>query len=302
MQDLLANIAAELRQLSGVEFWIGAAVAIAITAYLFWCMVCWYQHARLIENIPTARIRSAPQGYIELIGEAKMMEGPVIISPLSMTRCVWFSYKIEEKVREYSGKGRFRSRWRLVKQQTSDEIFMLADDTDECAIDPDDAEVITRGSRVWYKRDVMPPRRYTERTILEGEPLYAMGLFKSVASVQDQTIRQQVSLKLREWKQDPNELLDKYDADQDGEISPEEWQQARQDATLQVKRDIGQRARMRQLSIMRSSPHKSQPYILSTVHEEKLVSRYQRYALAAMSGFLVLGMMIVWSINQRLVI
>lgn len=299
MQDFLAAISLEIQQLENWEFWLGAAVAIAIALFLFWRMACWYQHARLIQNIPTARIRSAPQGYIELIGQAGMMEGPVIFSPLSQTRCVWYSYKIEEKTREYSSKGRSRTRWRVVKQATSEEVFLLDDDTGECAIDPDDAQVITRNKRVWYKHDVVPPRRYTEWTILEGEPLYAMGLFKSVASVEDQTIRQQVSHKLREWKQDPNQLLHRYDTDNDGEINQQEWQQAREDATIAVKRQIGQRAKVKQLSMMRSSPHKSQPYILSTIPEQKLIARYQRHALAAMTGFLVLGTIIIWAINQR---
>jgi len=302
MQDMLAEVALALRQLSAAEFWIGFTVVAAIACFAFWRMVCWYQHARLIENIPTARVRSAPQGYIELIGQAKMMEGPPVISPLSGMRCTWYRYKIEEKVREYEGKGRFRTRWRLVKQHTSDEVFLLEDDTGQCAIDPDDAQVITRNKQVWYKSDIVPPRRYTEVTILEGEHLYAMGLFKSVATVQDQTIRQQVSLKLREWKQDPNQLLHLYDTDRDGEISSAEWQQAQADAMLAVKRDIGQRAKMKQLSIMTRSPHKSQPYILSTVPEHKLISRYQRHALAAMLGFIVLGAILVWSINQRLVV
>jgi hypothetical protein len=299
MQDFLAAISLEIQQLENWEFWLGAAVAIAIALFLFWRMACWYQHARLIQNIPTARIRSAPQGYIELIGQAGMMEGPVIFSPLSQTRCVWYSYKIEEKTREYSSKGRSRTRWRVVKQATSEEVFLLDDGTGECAIDPDDAQVITRNKRVWYKHDVVPPRRYTEWTILEGEPLYAMGLFKSVASVEDQTIRQQVSHKLREWKQDPNQLLHRYDTDNDGEINQQEWQQAREDATIAVKRQIGQRAKVKQLSMMRSSPHKSQPYILSTIPEQKLIARYQRHALAAMTGFLVLGTIIIWAINQR---
>ncbi|WP_438969751.1 GIDE domain-containing protein [Methylophaga sp.] len=272
-----------------------------ISVYAFWQMVSWYQHARLIQNIPTARIRSAPQGYIELIGTAKMMEGPAIVSPLSGTRCTWYYYKIEEKVRDYDRKGRARSRWRLVKEHTSDEVFLLEDETGECAIDPDDARVITRDTRVWHKRDIIPPRRYTERTILEGEPLYAMGLFKSVASVEDQTIRQQVSLKLREWKNDPNLMLDRYDADQDGEISVNEWQQARVDASNVVKRAIGQRAKMKQLSILRQSPHKTQPYIISTVSEDKLIARYHYRALAAMLGFLTLGTFLVWAMNQRLV-
>ncbi len=299
MQDFLAAISLEIQQLENWEFWLGAAVAIAIALFLFWRMACWYQHARLIQNIPTARIRSAPQGYIELIGQAGMMEGPVIFSPLSQTRCVWYSYKIEEKTREYSSKGRSRTRWRVVKQATSEEVFLLDDGTGECAIDPDDAQVITRNKRVWYKHDMVPPRRYTEWTILEGEPLYAMGLFKSVASVEDQTIRQQVSHKLREWKQDPNQLLHRYDTDNDGEINQQEWQQAREDATIAVKRQIGQRAKVKQLSMMRNSSHKSQPYILSTIPEQKLIARYQRHAFAAMIGFLVLGTIIIWAINQR---
>lgn len=300
MQNFLAAIALQIRQLSDAEFWIGTAVVSAITAYLFWRMACWYQHARQIENIPTARVRSAPQGYIELIGEAKMMEGLATFSPLSHTRCVWYRYKIEEKVREYHGKDGFRTRWRVVKESTSEEVFLLRDETGECAIDPDDAQVITRDKQVWHKHDAIPPRRFTEWTIIEGEPLYAMGMFKSVASAEDQSIRQQVTQKLREWKQDQQQLLQRYDTDQDGTISLEEWQQVRHDATVAVKRDISAQAKMKKLSIMTNSPHQSQPYILSTISEQELINRYQRHALAAMLGFIVLGSLIVWAINQRI--
>lgn len=300
MQNFLAAIALQIRQLSNAEFWIGTAVVSAITAYLFWRMACWYQHARQIENIPTARVRSAPQGYIELVGEAKMMEGLATFSPLSHTRCVWYRYKIEEKVREYHGKDGFRTRWRVVKESTSEEVFLLKDETGECAIDPDDAQVITRDKQVWYKHDAIPPRRFTEWTIIEGEPLYAMGMFNSVASAEDQSIRQQVTQKLREWKQDQQQLLQRYDTDRDGTISLEEWQQVRHDATVAVKRDISAQAKMKKLSIMTNSPHKSQPYIISTISEQELINRYQRHALAAMLGFIVLGSLIVWAINQRI--
>jgi len=299
MQNFLAAIALQIRQFSNLEFWLGTTVVSTIALYLFWRMACWYQHARQIENIPTARVRSAPQGYIELVGAAKMMDGPAVFSPLSHIRCVWYSYKIEEKVREYHGKDGFRTRWRVVKQDTSEEVFLLEDDTGECAIDPDHAQVITRDKQVWYKHDALPPRRFTEWTIIEGEPLYVMGLFKSVATAEDQTIRQQVSQKLREWKQDQTQLLQQYDTDRDGNISETEWLQARHDAEVAVKRDIGQRAKMKQLSMMRNSPHKSQPYIISTIPEQELISRYQRQALAAMLGFIVLGTIIVWAINQR---
>ena len=299
MQAFLNAIASEIRQLDSTEFWIWSSVAIVVTLFLFWRMASWYQNGRLIQNIPTARIRSAPQGYIELIGEAKMMAGHPIISPLSLIRCTWFSYKIEEQKREYDAKGGFRTRWRVVKQQTSEEVFLLQDDTGQCAIDPEGAEVITRNKRVWYKHDAVPPRRFTEWTILENEPLYAMGLFKTVGTVEDQSIRQQVSHTLREWKQNPEKLLQQYDTDQDGQINESEWQQARKDADLAVKRAIGQRAKEEQLSLLAKSSHKSQPYILSTIPEKQLVARYYRRAFAAMFGFVALGSTLVWAMNIR---
>ena len=38
---------------------------------------------RLIEDTPTSRIRSAPQGFVELAGVAGVFEGEPIIAPLT---------------------------------------------------------------------------------------------------------------------------------------------------------------------------------------------------------------------------
>jgi len=301
MQGFWASAASQLNQLSVTEFWLGFTVVAAIALFAFWRMYCWLHHARVLETVPTARIRSAPQGYIELNGHAKAMDGPVIVSPLSSTVCVWFRYKIEEQVRQYNGKGRFQTRWKLVKTQTSEEVFLLKDDTGECAIDPDDAKVIVDNKRSWFNRKVTPVRRYTEELILEGEPLYAIGLFKSVATVENQKIRQQVSMLLRQWKQDdPNLLLHRYDSDNDGSISPTEWQQAHSDATKAVHREIGQQSKTKQLSMLRASPYNNQPYILSTKPESFLISHYKRHALLALLAFTLFGSLAVWALNQRL--
>lgn len=300
MQDVLANIANWIHQLSPPVFWLIISGLTALAAYFFWRMYAGLHHARLIENIPTARIRSAHQGYIELIGRAKAMDGPLIVSPLSQTVCLWYRFKIEEKVSHYQSKGRSQARWRVVDEGVSDELFMLSDDTGECVIDPDDALVISKNKKSWYKHDVIPPRRYTEELILTGEDFYAMGLFSTVANVEDNKIREQVSLKLREWKNDPNLMLHKYDTNADGDISAQEWEQARADATKAVKRDIGQRAKMKQLSMMQSSPHRDQPYILSTVSEAKLIRHYRRRGSLAMLGFLLVGAVLVWAVNIRL--
>ena len=48
---------------------------------------------RLIEDTPTSRIRSAPQGFVELAGVAGVFEGEPIIAPLTQRPCCWYRYR-----------------------------------------------------------------------------------------------------------------------------------------------------------------------------------------------------------------
>jgi E3 ubiquitin ligase len=300
MQEIIASLEAELLQLDAVEFWLGFIVISTVSLWAFRHMYLRYHHARIIENVPTAKIRSAAQGYVELIGQTRMMDGPVIVSPLTSTVCVWFRYKIEEKVSRRIGNKR-STHWKIVKQQTSEELFMLEDETGRCVIDPEDADVITDNKRSWYKHDIVPSRRYTEELILQSSPLYAIGVFKTVANVEHQKLREDVSHLLREWKNtDPNQLIDRYDSDKDGAVSPQEWEQARKDAQRQIKQKNGHREKMEELSILRRSLQKDQAFVLSTEPEEKLIKRYKRKALLSLIGFLTSGSLAVWALNVRL--
>ena len=65
----------------------------AFSAYQAWRNLC---VVRLIEDTPAAKIRSAPQGYVEIEGIGRMMDGPPIIAKVSGLPCVWYRYKIEE--------------------------------------------------------------------------------------------------------------------------------------------------------------------------------------------------------------
>ena len=67
-------------------------------------------HARWIADLPTSRIASAAQGYLELEGNADLLLGPQIISPLSHTPCAWWWFCIEKKVTRYRN-GRRETRW-----------------------------------------------------------------------------------------------------------------------------------------------------------------------------------------------
>ncbi|GLP99262.1 hypothetical protein GCM10007891_11160 [Methylophaga thalassica] len=300
MQDWLASLSIEINKLTVTEFYIAAAVLSAIVIVLFYQMVKHYKYARLLQNVPTAKIRSAPQGYVELIGTTKLMDGPPIISPISGTRCVWFRYTIEEEVTEYEGKGRIKSRWKVIKKYNSDDIFLLDDSSDQCVIDPDDANVITKRKKRWYKQDSFPARRYTEWTILEGDYLYALGHFQTVASIEDSSIKNMMTSILKEWKNDPNNLLHHYDKNGDGQLSQQEWEKARHDAYQLAKAEIGARALEKSLSVLKVSPHKGQPFILSTESEANLIKHNKRIAYACLLAFYAIGVVLVWMINQRI--
>jgi len=300
LKELITSLESNILQLEPYEFWIATAIVAVIAALSFVRMSRWWNHARVMENIPTSKVRSASQGYVELSGKAQLMEGPLIISPLTGKTCVWYRYKIEEKVKKQDSKGRSTTYWRVVKQETSDELFFLEDETGRCVIDPDDADVLATNKRTWHKRRVVPPRRYTEELITANEFLYAIGLFNTLANVTRQQQKDQVSHLLREWKNDSNQLLHHYDTDRDGHLNQQEWEQARLAAQRQIKREYGQQEKLEQLNVLKSSPYKNQGFILSTIPEHLLVKKYKLRSLFALVSFLSAGSLVVWAINTRL--
>ena len=300
LKELIASAERNIIQFDPYEFWIGASVVAVICLVALYRMGRWVHYARLIENTPTAKIRSAVQGYVELNGETRLMDGPIIVSPLSGKPCVWYRYKIEEKTEIHDANGKSISTWRVVKQETSGELFLLEDETGRCVIDPDDADVIVTNKRTWHKHSVVAPRRYTEELITENEPLYAIGLFKTIANIERHKLREQVSLLLRKWKQDPNQLLHEYDLNRDGELSTEEWARVQLAAERQVKREHGAREKQEQLNVLKQSDHNDQVFILSTVSEQKLIKHYKWRTMEHLLTFFITGILLVWAINIRL--
>lgn len=298
MQEFISSVEELLLQLEPDEFWPAMAFLIVICPFSFYWMVRWYRNARKIENIPTAKIRSAAQGYIEIIGQSLLMDGPKITSPLSGKPCVWYHYKIEEKIRTSSSKGYSKSHWKIIEEQVSEELFLLEDETGQCVIDPDHADVITTHKRIWHKR--LENRRYTEQLLLEGEHLYAIGLFKSVANVEQKKIKEHITALLKQWKQDPKQLLHKFDSNRDGDISRQEWERARNTAEWQVKQERRQQTKMEQLHVLTNSPHNDQAFILSNISEKKLIKKYKFKALLSLIAFFSSGSIAIWAINTRL--
>src|SRR5690606_12937216 len=115
---MVADFAAWASYAGDGEFWVitGLLAAAAFAAFVF--SFHFLRRARLLEDVPTSRIRSAAQGYCELDGIARLLDGPAIAGPLTGLPCVWWEYRIEEKVTTGSGKNR-TSHWRTLERRAS---------------------------------------------------------------------------------------------------------------------------------------------------------------------------------------
>lgn len=222
---------------------VGAAVVSA------WSALRALSRARVIEDTPTAKVRSAPQGYVELWGVGRQMDGPPMIAPLSGLPCVWYRYRIEEQ-QAFERRGRTETRWVTVEQGQSDDLFWLEDATGRVVVDPEGAEVTPKAQDVWYsaggrtlrnepafiaayflRRPGVAPHRFTEERLGERQGVYALGLLRSVRSEVDMpTVEQETVALLRQWKSDQAALKARFDLNHDGTIDQNEWMLARASA------------------------------------------------------------------------
>lgn len=283
------------------------------------------RRTRHIEDVPTARVRSAHQGYVELIGTAHTMHGEPIIAPLSNTSCCWYRYRVERR----SGKD-----WRTVRSGSSDGIFMLSDATGNCVIDPEGAEVTTRHTRTWsgtgsgFGGQAVHVRlpslgktvdrvvaaggtilerlgsgvgdyRYSEAVILDGDPLYAIGHFHTLRpGDHGVTLRELTAAVLREWKQQQETLRERFDSNRDGRIDAAEWERARTAARHEALRVHGENLKREHTHTL-GKPPDGRYFLLSNLEEFGLLRRYRWRMRLGLAAFVVLGAAVSLMLSTR---
>ncbi|HHJ80943.1 MAG TPA: E3 ubiquitin--protein ligase [Candidatus Tenderia electrophaga] len=289
-------------------YWIVLSVAVAITPLAFYFAWRNWRRARIIEDAPTAKVRSAHQGYLELEGSGRLMAGEPIIAPLTSQACLWYRYKIERKETFHTKHGN-QTRWVTEREEVSDNLFYLEDDTGQCVVDPDGAEFSSGDRLQWYGDSSWPQNtplqgsgslfssdryRYTEWLVLPGQPLYVIGQFKTIAPAQLYKTADITRDLIRDWKKDQKDLLQRFDVNGDGQIDTDEWQLVRKSAQLHAQAEFRERAKQPEIHMIAKPDDDKHPFILSIHPQHQLTKRFRLHAYLYLGGFFVAGCLAVW--------
>ncbi|MCW8154679.1 hypothetical protein D7243_00615 [Stutzerimonas stutzeri] len=254
-----------------------------------WLCISRWSRARHLLDTPTSRIRSAAQGYVELVGMLRELAVPQPVAPLTGEPCLWWRYCIEE----YRSNGK-RSSWSVLERGTSEAWLRLADATGECLIDPRGAEVHPAFRKVWtgslrHPRGIAPSGwlgllssgkryRYTEERLHEGEPLYAIGDFRTTGGGRHgldlSSAKREV---IRQWKGDYAGLLQRFDSNADGQLDEHEWNRVHLAARLEAEDRHRESSAAPELHQM-ARPSEALPFVLSSHGEEVITRRFYWHA------------------------
>jgi hypothetical protein len=236
--------------------------------------------------VPTSRIASAAQGYVELSGCIAPAD-ELLLAKLSQTPCVWYRYQIEEKDADGD--------WRIQESGESEQTFVINDDSGACVIDPLGAEINTHHKSVWTEFD----RRHTEYLLLANDDLYVLGEFATIGpDTTPQTFKREVAELLAAWKTDRASLLQRFDLNQDGEIDLPEWERVRAAAEAEIRAQHTMRVTESPVHRL-GKPINKRPFLLSNLGHDDLSRRYRRWAWAHLAIFLAgCGGLAYWSLIQ----
>ncbi len=308
--------------LANEEFWAITLFSAIAALGGFYFTFHFLRRARIIEDTPTANIRSAHQGYAELAGTAVQMDGEPILAPLTKLPCCWYSYKVERR----GDKG-----WFTVDSGSSEHLFLLRDTTGDCIIDPEGADVTSDRKDIWQGNSDLTPvhignklpsswklllrlgqginsteaigssRRYTETRIHDGDQLYAIGLFKTLDEVDHMQQRSEIIRELlREWKRNKSSLLFEFDHNRDGQIDQQEWERVRQKAEDQARVEQQQLIDGSILNTLSDTGSSNHPFLLSTLPQFDLVRRFRRNVALSVASFFTCGALAIWMLTLKL--
>jgi len=303
-----------IRNLAENEFFLILLVLCILAGLSFYYFFRFLRRYRIMQDMPTASLRSAAQGYNEFEGNAKLLPGEPIIAPLSKRNCVWYWYQVEEKQSNYV-RGKRITNWRVAETGISEGLFCLQGITGSAIINPDDAEVLPSKREVWYGSTPYPQSgsksflatswlmggryRYCEKRIHEGDPLYVLGALNSLRRLSASSLDEKVAALLRHWKKIPAEILQRFDADKNRHLDEKEWAIAVATAEKEIETEQLNAAIGTVDNLIEKPLDARQPYLLSAIGQQDLIKRYQYRSWFSLSLFFIVGISVVWIFNVR---
>lgn len=261
------------------EVWLMCLVGIALLAFLSWATAL--RRRRAMASMPTSRIASAAQGYVELQGRGMPLDMNPLLSPLSGMTCLWYSYQVEEKNSD--------DKWEVLERAKSDTSFVLDDGSGRCLVDPEGAEILTRHCRRWNDGN----RRYMEWTLLQQDRIYVLGNFLTRHPDHGLDAGADVRDQLAEWKRDQAGLLRRFDLNHDGQLDEREWALARRLAQRSIEKKHRELRQQPELHLVQDAP--SQLFLISNHEPDKLLRRFLWVAGGQLMVFLTaLGFLGAW--------
>lgn len=243
-------------------------------------LIAIFNYSRLLKitEAPTSTIASAAQGYIELHGVASTKKP--FKTPYHNIPCVWFrayayANRVDPETKEFDK--------RLLSFTESKQVFQLNDESGECSVNPEGAEVIFMEKRTQIKND----HRYVEEYLPSGKSIYLLGHLDTLHHYRTtEAIDKDTADLLVSWKKNPSRLLARFDQDYSGQIDMDEWEVARKQARLEVEARHQMLAHNQELTL--AKPQNGQLFLISALSPQALRQQYRRWSLINLAVFTAL--------------
>lgn len=255
---------------------------------------------RQVENMPTSKVRSLAMGLVELHGRAERRYA--LVSPMSHTPCVWF--RLSKFRNDENGIRRF-----LASSDSGPVSFFLDDGTGRALVLPEGAKICAdtnhegppSGGLLFANQRTDDDEHWVEEVIPEGTWLYVLG-FARPRRQAPTSLKERLVERLRHLKS--SAAMQRFDGDDDGRLSEEEWTAARQvieQDILAESLDSEQDPRQqREKTAIGRPPQRGLPFIIAEAASElQVAGRYGRRAFLLLSVAVGLGVWAVFTWLER---
>jgi len=263
------------------RIFIYSLIGICVGIYLFFKGFRKLWEKRLIQNVPTSKVRSIAMGLVEIAGKA--IADVLLTGPYTKTPCVFYHIIIERFVRNKNS-----SNWVKEFEIKTDIPFFIQDDTGSVILDPVgvDIDLPLR----YMKRE--GNKRYKEYHIMERESVYVLGTAKRIDSVQER-IHKEVEKRIRDAIENP-EGKQKLDINKDMWIDEKEWVLAREKIKQEVSEEfirVGEQFKKSSLSVpdhlenvVIGKGELDRHFLLSNKNERELIEHFKHKAFLYIIG------------------